>query len=338
MVNEKLKFFLEANQTEYLSMLLYSGQLSEPDLELIANALQHEGKWREFGYNLEDDQYGYDGIIPACFWLISLCLNNQLPNAITEMLRHKTANALLDSVRSGSIRKTTFNHNDVLNTSLLAAYSLVVYSDTTQQPNSYKAKIIDTYARRIVYRAMLSQHRSGAFPYQSNSRHVSVLYHYMVVALLRKFNERWDDELLDCAIKCAQKFLEDTIINEDINWSKDTSNDKIGAVWAHFWLAATGCELPTYQRQLEKLQSGVMLHGETGIEDPRYTAWCQLAEIIKGKNLSGPIDISNRNVVKKKIRYILFCIDRILFQLTTSIKKLKIKMRHFIFNTGHELN
>ena len=132
MINKKLKFFLEAHQTEYLSMLAYSGMLSDAELEIITGALQFEGKWREFGYNLEDDQFGYDGIIPACFWLIALCLNNQLPNLLTEMLCHKTANALLNSIRSGSIQKTTFNHNDVLNTSLLAASSLVLYSDVTQ--------------------------------------------------------------------------------------------------------------------------------------------------------------------------------------------------------------
>ena len=270
MISKRLKFFLGANQTEYLSMLAHSGMLSDAEFEIITNELQYEGEWREFGYNQEDDEFGYNGIIPACFWLIALCFNNKLPTGVTEILRHKTANALLNKIRSGSIRKTTYNHNDVLNTSLLAAYSLVVYSDTTQNPNSYKAKIIEIYARRIVYRAMLSQHQSGAFPYQSNSRHISMLYHYMVVALLQKLNERWDNELLNYSIKRSQKFLEKTIVDDEIDWSKDTSGDKIGAVWAYFWLAVAGRELPNYHLQLDKLQAGMFLNGEDGNENLRF--------------------------------------------------------------------
>ena len=326
-----IKTLIDDQATEALSLIYFLGNDEFPSYrDEIISKFQHDGRWREFGYKIQDDKYGYWGIIPACFWLNALHRKKNKDRKDFEVM-HETINNLLETENNGYVRKTQYNRNDVLNTNLLVAYTLFKCTED-ETSGSYLKVVSECVIRRIVFRVLLSQNRNGSFPYQSNSRHVSLVYHFMVHALLAALSNYIRSPILAKALHQSNGFIDHVTKNGEIIWEKDTSNDKLRIIWAYAWLQACGRK-HIKESQISKLISFVYENKYFPDEfEARDIAWCNLALWVQHDTSTIQPANSNRFFWK----FFIFLFIKVAFKMNLRFKKVKSVLTNKIFYRGHE--
>jgi len=329
----KIAELIEQNSVEAISILYYLGDKeTEKSFDEIKKKFFSDGKWREFGYKEHDDEYGYWGVIPACFWIIALNNKNNKDQSDFAML-HQSINFLLESEKNGRLRKTQYNRNDVINTNLLAAYAIHKFAETLNS-ESYLYKVAECTIRRIVYHALISQNSDGSFPYQSNSNHISIVYHFMVHALLMALSNKIDNFIMQDTLNKSDRFIEKIHVDGKILWDLDTSGDKIGILWANAWMSACCLKNTIYEKEICKYIEDLRKYRKFSPSNvPRDIAWCLLANWVKddAKQISC--------ISKSKLKFInlaFFRIKQYTYRISKISSKIITRFNNIIFTTGHE--
>ena len=116
------------------------------------------------------------------------------------------------------------------------------------------------------------------------------------------------------AISKSKSFIKLTLNDDKIIWKNDTSGDKVGAIWAYFWLSAAGYKTKSFFDAEKLLIDGKLLPNTIDQDDPRFTAWCGLASQVEKISLTetekGLIE-KNKTLVFFKI--FIFKIDQFIF-------------------------
>jgi hypothetical protein len=328
----KIQKLIKGNQVEAAAVDFFYSESSVISKEVLEHFYK-DGRWKEYGYKSEDDSYGYYGVIPACFWIFALTKKSILSNE-AEAILYSTVNYLLEMERNGCLRKTQYNRNDVLNTNLLAAAAVNFFKYVKLDRKSYKYTVCENYVSKIIFRTLLSQKLNGAFPYQSNSRHISLTYHYMVHALLLNLQVDRKNQLINRALKKSKEFIIQSIKSGDILWNMDTSGDKLQIIWAYAWLEAAGYKNIKSEELTNYYTFNKLCIDSFGKDDYRNTAWCWLTVIVRANDLQKKYNSENKKYYTLKL--FGFIVMRLFFKAKIFLGKISRKLLNTIFFVGHE--
>lgn len=316
-------------RNEIIDLIIKNVELEKIDITL------------EYGYKSIDDQIGYYGAIPIAFWLIALseyCRYSDKDNTKIQSIMTNLMDCIYQNEGNGYLRKTSINRFDVLNTNLLVGLGFWEASKIFDE-NSTRNVMYSALARRTIFRVITFQRYDGFFPYQSDTPRINLIYHNMVVSILKKFQLDMNDPTLSLIInrgtKAAIKSLKS---NGTINWDMQEINDKNGASWAYGWLLS--CINPG--DLLDKVRDDVLIKclSEDGFlsnenenwGDKFYTSWTLMALLIGYSDSISQKDIKIN--ISSYIRYfIIMLICRIRFALIY-YDYLKMRVKNYIFHTG----
>jgi hypothetical protein len=344
---------------ENLSNLLTSSIIAnllskKEELKLVKKiiSLKINNSWLEFGYKNTDETVGYRGVVTTAMALISLILfyqyrapnNKKLFNLIIQ-----ACDALMLHESCGYVKKADINRNDVFNTNLMAALVFYFISLQLKESSNRHTQYLDAM-RRIIWHTIQYQSFKGFFPYQSNTPRVSILYHNMVCGQLNFFQNVINDDLLNLVLRKSGKMIDDLFDSKDINWEKQTLDDKTGAIWSYSWAYLSKEYLSA--DTVKKIQSNLLLkQNKSGWfcsdfdkrDDPFYSAWVVFALSLR-IYLDSNIKKNGQNLIRTKffcnawIRFLLLRLVHIFLFFKATFYYLLKKINHKIFFDGNSIS
>ena len=239
------------NYCAFLHLLLDDSSCSKKLILEIINKIVdmrvYSDGYEEFGYQKQNENVGYWGLIPTSFAIITLTRvitsYKEFNSKEIHYLRNFIIN-LLDQLyfkeNNGSFNKAYINKSNVLNTNLLCGYAFLYFS-TILDPHSIRRRLYYELSCRVLIRVLKLQSFNGSFPYHEQTLKSPINYHSMVIGILSSYSEYISDQRLKKLVLYSHfkgmKYFKKNIDNEGVvKWSSFKKMDKHGASWTSSWV------------------------------------------------------------------------------------------------------